>query len=48
MIRVTRDLMMAVREMMDRHWTVTEIAAKLNLDYNDVKMIVDSINNLFT
>ena len=47
MIRVTRDLIMAVREMMDRHWSIAEIAAKLNLDYNDVRMIVDTINNLF-
>jgi hypothetical protein len=38
---------MAVREMMDRHWSIAEIAAKLNLDYNDVRMIVDTINNLF-
>lgn len=48
MIRVTRDLIMAVREMMDRHWSLTEIAAKLNLDYSDVKMIADIIDNLFT
>ncbi len=47
MIRVNRDLIMAVREMMDRHWSIAEIATKLNLDYNDVRMIVDIINNLF-
>jgi hypothetical protein len=36
MIRVTRDLIMAV------------ISVKLNLDYDDVRIIADIIDNLLT
>ena len=31
----------AVREMLDRHWDVYEIAAKLNLDVTLVQQIID-------
>lgn len=47
MIKITRDLILAVKEMMER-WNVVEIAAKMNLDPTDVQMIVDLINNIAT
>ena len=34
-------LINAVREMLDRHWDLYEIAAKLNLDVNLVQQIID-------
>ena len=33
---------------MEGHWDVLEIARKMNIDPNDVRMIIDIINNLFT
>lgn len=48
MIRVTRDLILEVRGMLERNWDSIEIARKLNIDADDVKLIVDLINNLFT
>lgn len=47
MITATRDMVLAIREMMER-WNVAEIAAKMNLDAADVQMIVDLINNIAT
>lgn len=47
MIKISRDLVLAVKEMMER-WNVVEIAAKMNLDPTDVQMIVDLINNIAT
>ena len=47
MIKITRDLVLAVKEMMER-WNAVEIAAKMNLDPTDVQMIVDLINNIAT
>jgi len=36
-----QELIAAVREMMERHWDVYEIAAKMNLDISIVQAIVD-------
>ena len=36
-----RDLMMAVKEMLERHWDIYEIASKLNIDIELVKIIID-------
>lgn len=47
MIKISRDLILVVKEMMER-WNVVEIAAKMNLDPTDVQMIVDLINNIAT
>ena len=33
----------AVREMMERHWDVYEIAAKMKLDVSVVQAIIDMI-----
>ena len=35
------DLMMAVKEMLERHWGIYEIASKLKIDVELVKAIVD-------
>jgi len=39
---------MAVREMMDRHFTVSDIAAKLNISVEVVQMSIDFINDMLT
>lgn len=40
----SRDIVLAIREMLERHWGTAEIAAKLNLDATDVQTIIDIIN----
>ena len=45
---VSRDLIMAVRELMERGWGVVDIAAKLNIDADDVQLVVKVINNILT
>jgi len=48
MVRITRDLLLQVKEMMERKWDYVEIAHKLNIDADDVRMMIDLINNIFT
>ena len=48
MIRVTRDLMLQVKEMMERKWDCVEIAHKLNIDVDDVRIIIELVNSVFT
>jgi plasmid maintenance system antidote protein VapI len=38
----------AVREMLERHWDVYQIATKLKIDPATVQAIVDMINNIVT
>ena len=38
-----QDIVAAVREMLERHWDVYEIASKLNLDISIVKAVIDLI-----
>jgi len=38
------DLAMAVKELLERHWDVAEIALKLHVDINVVKAIVDLLS----
>jgi plasmid maintenance system antidote protein VapI len=38
------DLVMAVKELLERHWDVTEIASKLHIDINTIKAIVDLLS----
>lgn len=45
---VSRDLVMAVRELMERGWTVADIAAKMNIDHDDIQMVVNIINNILS
>lgn len=43
---MTNTILSAVREMLDRHWDVYEIAAKLRLDPAYVQAMIDIINNM--
>lgn len=43
-----RELVAAVREMMERHWDVYQIAAKMRLDPATIQAIVDFVNNMMT
>jgi hypothetical protein len=45
---MTRDTINQVREMLERHLDVVEIASKLNLDLDTVKIAVDIIKELIT
>jgi hypothetical protein len=45
---VSRELMLSVREMLERGWNAVEIAHKLNLDPNDIQMVINLINNILT
>mgnify|MGYP003348377762 CR=1 FL=1 len=47
-MRVTRDIILEVKSMLERHWDAIEISRKMNIDADDVRMIIDIINNLFT
>lgn len=38
-----REIVAAVREMMERHWDVYEIAAKMKLDVSLVQSIIDML-----
>ena len=45
---IKRDIILSVREMMDRHFTVSDMAAKLNISVEMVQQAIDLINNLLT
>jgi hypothetical protein len=45
---MTRDIINQVREMLERHFDVVEIASKLNLDLDTVKLAADIIKELIT
>jgi hypothetical protein len=38
-----RSLVQAVRELLDRHWDIYEIASKIKIDPQLVQAIIDSI-----
>ena len=44
----THDMVLAVREMLDRHWDVASMAARLKIDPHTVQAIIDFINNVAT
>ena len=49
MIHTTRQLLLQVKELMERtHSNVYEIASRMNLDPEDVKRLIDMVNQLFT
>lgn len=48
MVRITRDLLLQVKEMMERKWDCVEIAHKLNIDADDVRIMIELINNILT
>jgi hypothetical protein len=45
-MKFSRDLILSIREMLERHWNTAEIAAKLNLDATDVQTIINIINSV--
>ena len=45
---IKRDTILAVREMMDRHFTVSDMAAKLNISMEVVHQAIDVIQDLLT
>ena len=45
---IKRDIILSVREMMDRHFTVSDMAAKLNISVEMVQQAINFINNLLT
>jgi hypothetical protein len=47
-VYMTRDIINQVREMLDRHLNVVEIASKLNLDLETVRTAADIIKELIT
>lgn len=40
---INRDLILIVREMLDRHWDVYEIAVKCKIDVTVVQAIIDML-----
>ena len=44
----THDMVLAVREMLDRHWDVYAMASRLKMDPYMVQAIIDFINNVAT
>lgn len=47
-MKLTRDMIAQVREMLERNWDIVEIAHRAGLDPNDVQMIVEMIRNVLT
>lgn len=48
MINYSKQLILQVKEMMERNLDVYEIAARLHVDADDVRLLIDVVNNLFT
>lgn len=48
MIKISKDIILQVKELMSRNLDSIEIAHRLHIDADDVRMIIDMINNLFT
>lgn len=44
----SHDMVLAVREMLERHWDVGSMAARLKIDPYTVQAIIDFINNVVT
>ena len=48
MNKLSHDIVMAVKEMLERNWSVVDMAAKLNIDPDDVRLALEIINQVFT
>lgn len=46
MIKITKDLILSIREMLERHLDVLEIAHRMGMDPSDVQMIIQIIKEL--
>jgi len=44
----SRDLILQVREFLERRCEVFEIASRMNLDPEDIRVIIDIINQIVT
>lgn len=44
----TRDMIQAVKEMLERHWDVYTMAHRLKMDPYTVQQVIDFINNSLT
>jgi len=44
----SRDLISAVREMMERNWDLAAMSSKLKLNPQTVQAVIDFINNIAT
>ena len=42
------DILMAVKELMERNWNLTEIAIRLRIDPDIVRIAMDIIEDLLT
>lgn len=47
-MKYTHDMVLAVREMLDRHWDVYAMASRLKMDPATVQVIIDFINGIIT
>jgi hypothetical protein len=45
---ISRDIVLSVREMLERHYSVSDMAAKLNISVEVVQMAMNFINNILT
>ena len=43
-----KDLVLQVKEMLERHWDAATIASRLKLDPYTVQVVIDFINNTLT
>ena len=43
-----KDLILQVKEMLERHWDTATIAARLKVDPYTVQAVIDFINNTLT
>jgi DNA-binding NarL/FixJ family response regulator len=47
-MKYSRDLILQVKEMLERGWDVASIASRMHMDPYTIQAIVDFINNLLT
>ena len=48
MLKLSKDIVLQVKELMSRNLDTFEIAHRLHIDVDDVRMIIDIVNNIFT
>ena len=44
----SRDLILSVRELLERRLEIFDIASRLNIDVEDIRAILDIINQIIT
>lgn len=48
MIKVTKDIVLQVKELMSRNLDSIDIAHRMGVDIDDIRIIIELINNLLT